>query len=280
MKIGLNIIMLEDDTLDDLEKTLKWAHESGFTNCHLTNWIMDQFNDNYAKELKNLFNKYDMEITALWCGWHPPVIWNFTEGPSVLGIVPPEYRSTRTQNLIDGAKLARSLGIDDIITHLGFVPIDSCDPDYVGVVNQVRYISDELKKHNQNFLLETGQEPPLILRRLIEDVGNDNLFINYDPSNIMAYGNGNAIDGLDMLGGYIKGVHAKDGLYPTGGYELGKELPPGKGKVNFPKFISKLKEIGYDGALTIEHETDVDEETKKREIIETKVYLENLLKDN
>jgi sugar phosphate isomerase/epimerase len=52
----------------------------------------------------------------------------------------------------------------------------------------------------------------------------------------------------------VRGVHAKDGEYPTNGRELGVEKPLGEGRVNFPVFISKLKALGYAGALTIERE--------------------------
>ena len=50
---------------------------------------------------------------------------------------------------------------------------------------------------------------------------------------------------VDILGPYIQGVHAKDGLYPTDPRQLGKEVPIGQGKVNFPVLIARLKQIGY-----------------------------------
>ena len=62
------------------------------------------------------------------------------------------------------------------------------------------------------------------------------------------------MDALDILGPHVKGVHAKDGDYPTGPNELGREKPLGEGRVNFPVLIPKLKSFGFDGALTIERE--------------------------
>ena len=76
--------------------------------------------------------------------------------------------------------------------------------------------------------------------------------INLDPANLILYGKSNPIDALDVFGEYVRDVHAKDGCYPTDGKNLGKEMPLGTGKVNFPAFIKKLKEIGYDKTLTIE----------------------------
>ena len=78
--------------------------------------------------------------------------------------------------------------------------------------------------------------------------------MNLDPANLLMYGKANPIDALDILGPYVKGVHAKDGEYPTDPRQLGVEKPLGEGRVNFPALIAKLKTFGYSGALTIERE--------------------------
>jgi len=71
------------------------------------------------------------------------------------------------------------------------------------------------------------------------------------------------------------GIHGKDGCYPTNGYELGEEKPLGQGKVNYPAFIRKLKEIGYDGDITIERE--ISGEEQKKDILMAKQMLEELI---
>ena len=70
-------------------------------------------------------------------------------------------------------------------------------------------------------------------------------------------------------------VHAKDGNYPTNGRNLGNETPLGEGSVNFPALIAKLKEVGYDGPLTIEREIEGDEQI--RDILKAKSMLEELI---
>jgi sugar phosphate isomerase/epimerase len=90
--------------------------------------------------------------------------------------------------------------------------------------------------------------------RTIQDVGTDNLGINLDPANLLMYGKANPLDALDLIGPYVRGVHAKDGEYPTNGRELGLEKPLGAGRVNFPLLIPRLKALGYTGAITIERE--------------------------
>ena len=274
-EIGIAIVIDEK-----LESTVKWAVESGFRNCQLQIWKMELLTDTYAYEVRRILESYNMEITGLWCGWHGPIRWDFKEGPSILGLVPAEYRATRMKNLFDGAAFARILGVKDVITHVGFVPLNCRDPLYTGVVSALRYLTEKLQACGQNFLMETGQEPPIVLKRLIEDVGADNLYINYDPANLMMYGNGNPVDGIDVLGTRIRSVHAKDGSYPISGSELGAEYPIGKGDVDFPQLLDKLQRIGYEGPVSIEYEIEAGNETQRREMLEGKAYLERLLQEN
>ena len=52
-------------------------------------------------------------------------------------------------------------------------------------------------------------------------------------------------------------------------------MPLGEGKVNFPAFIGKLKEIGYDGTLIIERE--ISGEQQIQDIIRAKNLLEQYM---
>jgi sugar phosphate isomerase/epimerase len=119
-----------------------------------------------------------------------------------------------------------------------------------------------VRQNGQKFLFETGQETPVTLRRLMEDLGNRDVGINLDPANLILYGKANPVDALDVFGSYVLDVHAKDGVYPVNGRQLGEEKPLGQGKVNFPRLIARLKELGYDGAITIEREISGEEQRK------------------
>ena len=115
----------------------------------------------------------------------------------------------------------------------------------------------------------------MVLLRLFETVATGNLYINLDPANLILYGKGSPVDSLDVFGSLVRGVHAKDGLYPTNGLELGREVKVGDGKVNFPLFLKRLKETGFDGSLTIEREITGEQQIK--DILETKEYLQKLI---
>ena len=65
------------------------------------------------------------------------------------------------------------------------------------------------------------------------------------------------------------------GKYPTDGHHLGDEVPLGQGKVNYPAFVAKLKEIGYQGDITIERE--ISGEEQKKDIRMAKELLDKLI---
>jgi sugar phosphate isomerase/epimerase len=71
------------------------------------------------------------------------------------------------------------------------------------------------------------------------------------------------------------GIHAKDGLFPTDTKQLGREVPIGQGKVNFPVIIGMLKKVGYRNPLTIERE--ISGAKQGEDILASKAYLEKLI---
>lgn len=260
---------------EELRRSFESAAGQGFRHCQLVSWESEYWTEENAEQVKALRQEFGIEITAFWCGWGGPKFWNFTEGPETLGIVPVPFRASRIQDLINGAAFARGLGITDVVTHMGFIPENMTDPAWPGVVTAVKAVAVDLKRHGQNLLFETGQETPVVLLRLFEAVGTGNLFINLDPANLILYGKGNPVDALDVFGSLVRGVHAKDGFYPTNGHELGEEVKVGTGKVNFPVFLRQLKAVGYDGSLTIEREISGEQQIK--DILETKQYLTDLI---
>ena len=250
-KLKLGVIV---STSDKPEESIKEVKKFDLSTCQIACWDEKYLNPNYAKLLKNIANENGVEITTIWVGWPGPGEWNFIHGPLTLGLVPTAYREKRLEVLKKGSDFARDTGVNSITTHVGFIPENPNDPAYpeliVALINLVRYC----KANNQYFCFETGQETPVTLLRTIQDISEDNVGINLDPANLIMYGKASPVDSLDVFGKYVKGVHAKDGVYPTTGRELGKEMPLGSGKVNFPVFIQKLKDLGYRGALTIERE--------------------------
>ncbi len=270
-KIGV-LISCGDGTA--IEAKFRQLRELGMDCCQLQAKI-DSYTPECAERVKAARDATGVEITALWAGWTGPAEWNFTGGPSTLGIVPPAYRHARMEQILAGADFAHSLGITDVITHVGFIPEIPGDAEYSGVVSAIRYIANRLKARGQYFLFETGQETPVTLLRAIEDVGTGNLGINFDTANLILYGKANAVDALEVIGKYVRNTHCKDGLYPTTGRELGREVPLGEGKVDFPAVVAKLRELNYTGPYIIEREISGEQQTK--DIIKARDILRELL---
>ena len=84
--------------------------------------------------------------------------------------------------------LPTSLGITDVVTHMGFIPENPYDPNFSSFCIAVRTVAEHLKKNGQCLLFETGQETPVTMLRCFEAVGTDNLYVNLDTANLILYG--------------------------------------------------------------------------------------------
>lgn len=164
-----------------------------------------------------------------------------------------------------------------VAAHIGFIPEEHSDPLYALMVKVMQQICDGLRANGQVFALETGQETALGLKRFIVDVGRDNLRVNFDPANMILYGNDQPILALNILIPWIDGVHCKDGRWPTQEGQLGEETPLGEGDVNLRVWLKRLLELGYHGPLTIERE--ISGEQQKRDLLRAVALLEGLRRD-
>lgn len=272
MKIGVCVYLSERD---ELSKKFEDLRAQGFDNCQLLSWDPAAWTLENADAVNALTKQYGVTISAFWCGWEGPAVWNFYEGPQTLGLVPPAYRDMRVKNLCDGADFAKLLGVQDVVTHMGFIPENPNDPDFLPFCDAVRVVAEHCKQNGQYLLFETGQETPVTMLRCFEQVDTDNLGVNLDTANLILYGKANPVDALDVFGKYVRNLHAKDGLYPTNGHDLGTEMPVGQGKVDFPALFQKLHALGYDGVVTIEREISGEQQTK--DIMEAKAYLQAVI---
>ncbi len=249
----------------------------GMAHCQLVSWDRRRWTEEEAERIREAGRRHGVSITAFWCGWSGPACWDFYGGQETLGLVPVAYRYARMQDLMDGADFAARLGVTDVVTHMGFLPENPQDGNYSGVVAAIRQVAAHLRKNGQYLLFETGQETPVTLRRTIEDTGAENLGVNLDPANLVMYGKANPVDALEVIGRFVRGVHAKDGRYPVNGRELGQEAPIGEGKVDFPRLLRGLRDCGYDGYITIERE--ISGPQQEQDIRRAKAYLETILQD-
>lgn len=259
----------------DVLSEMKKVKDMGCACCQLVIWDTTLYTEENAKMILEASAATGVEISTLWAGWVGPTIWNFTDGPATLGIVPEAYRERRVEQLLEGADFAARLGVARMATHAGFLPENCNDPQYPGVLEALRRIVDRCKDRGVYFLFETGQETPVTLLRVIEDLGGENVGINMDTANLILYGKANSADAITVFGKYVMDTHIKDGFYPTCGKELGEEVAVGQGMANIPEVVRRLRTVGYTGNYIIEREICGEEQT--RDIIATIAYLKEIL---
>lgn len=268
-RLGVVVWISEGESIDDAIRSVR---DLGLQTCqigfvHLTPEV--------AEPVKTALAKYGVEATAF--SEHGPGerIFDFYDGPGTIGIVPRANREARIRNLQLAADIAAKCGIPAIHTHCGFIPEDPNLPLYAEVVGAMKRIAGYCKERGRSFLCETGEETPITLLRMIEDVGLGNVFVNLDVANSIMCGKGNPVDAMDVFGHLVRGVHAKDGLLPTDTRSFGKEVALGEGGVDFPAVFKRLKRVNYQGPILIERETEGPEHRK--DILRSKAFLEDLI---
>jgi L-ribulose-5-phosphate 3-epimerase len=266
-KILLGVISAANNPEEDL----KVVRDLGFPTCQLN---IKNYSPELAVRLSSTLEKYGLKATTLICMGPGIYKWNLTEGPSTIGLVPRENREARIERLKQGTDFCKAAGIPAVHAHFGFIPEDPKDILYIEFIKTMKPIGEYALKQGIDVYFETGQETPVTLLRAITDIGTGNLFVNYDTANLVMYGKANPLDGLKVIGKYVKALHAKDGTYPVNPNELGKEVPIPGGEVNFPAVISSLKKLGFDGSITIECELAG---RNNDYILKTKEYLEKII---
>lgn len=253
------------------EEDLKIVRDLGFPTCQLN---VKEYSPELAKRLRATLAKYNISPVTLICMGPGVYTYNFKDGPSTIGLIPRETRPARIKRLKEGIDFCKAAGIPAVHAHFGFIPENPNDILYIEFVELMKDLGAYALKNGVDIYFETGQETPVTLLRAIEDIGTGNLYVNCDLANLVLYGKANPLDGVKMLAKYIRSFHAKDGLYPTDPYKLGKEVLIPNGEVKFPEIITFLKSINFRGNITLECELSG---ANSDYILKTKKYLEALI---
>ncbi len=256
----------------DPESAIKKVYDLGLPTCQVN---VESFEPELATRLRAALDRYGIEATSLVVGGPGPEVYDFYQGPLTIGFVPRQWRAKRVERTKKASDFAKQCGIPAVQTHCGFLPENPNDPVYKETIAVIRDVASRCQQNGQSFRYETGQETPITLVRAIRDVGLDNQGVNFDLANLILYGKANPVDAIETIGPYVQGIHAKDGLWPTDPKNLGKEVAIGQGKVDFPRIIQRLKEMNYQGAVTIEREISGPQQVE--DVRAAKAYLEKLI---
>jgi sugar phosphate isomerase/epimerase len=169
---------------------------------------------------------------------------------------------------------AADLGCRIWVAHVGVMPIDTASEQW----QRFRDALGQIARHGETIgaalAVETGPEPPFLLRQMLDEIGSSGIGANYDPANLILWPPGLAKrsgqpyrretalelfqpnEGPLVLGRRIVHTHAKDALVHEDGHR--QEVPLGEGWVDWPRYVANLKSIGYQGYFAIEREVGGD----------------------
>ena len=264
-----------------LEELARWAAAERFQTLEIACWPkvtgdrrryagvthidVDGFDQGRASEVRGLLDACGLEISSL--AYYPN---NLDPDPGV--------RSGAHDHLRKVILAAEMLGVGLVGTFIGRDQRRSVEDNLAEVAtvwpDLVRFAGDHgvaIVIENCPMIFSADEWPggknlaysPAIWRRLFEIVDADNFGLNLDPSHLVWQ----FIDyerAVREFGPRIRHVHAKDmeidrnGLFENGVMSagMGWQIPrlPGLGEIRWERFVAALYRVGYEGAISIEHE--------------------------
>ncbi len=183
-------------------------------------------------------------------------------------------RVEKTKRIID---LAVEFESKVVTTHIGVIPDDKSHPRYKVMLSALTECGLYAKEKGVTLAIETGPEKATTLLQFLQDT-KGGVGVNLDPANFTMVTGQDAVEAVGILKDYIVHTHAKDGkmldknqnptdvyhAFAVGGVDAlnackgFEELPLGEGDVAWSAYLQALKDIGYDGFLTIERECGED----------------------
>ncbi len=235
-------------------------------------------NEAAAKAFLRRCKEADITVTCLFGGFEGESYADIATTARTVGLVPEATRAARAAEMKEISDFAKLLGCNTLGMHIGFVP-EKGSASYTSLIEVTRNLLDHVKANGQNMHLETGQETADHLLEFMHDVGRDNLFINFDPANMILYGTGDPIEALKKVGHLVRSIHCKDAKWAAPdqrGKGWGTEVALGDGDVGMETYLRTLQSVGYFGPLTIEREIAHDRERQKADIGQAVRLLESL----
>ncbi len=304
MKIGFLSACLPQISLENL---VKWAAESGFKSLELAVWPVESerdyqarqidaanFSKDDAKEVKDLFNHYQLTISAM-------AYYDNNLHPDL------KKRKSFIDHLKKVIDTAELLDVPLVGTFVGGRP-DKSPAENIKEIGKVfrdilRYAGDKgVKIMIENCPMYNWVQfglpgnyaySPELWDALFNEIPDDNFGLNFDPSHLYWLG----IDTIQAVKDYASKIfhaHAKDTeILPKGEYRYGipgqqlqpepwksgwwRYRMPGLGEIDWNSFISTLQEYGYDQVLSIEHEDPVWEGSEEKIKTGLKLGLKHLM---
>ena len=278
MKLGV----ITDCFKKPLEECIVLAAKNGFDGVQIYatsgEFSPETLTEEKKAEIKKLLKENNLEVSAL-CGDMGGYGFEIEKDNA--------ERVEKTKRIID---LAVEFGAKAVTTHIGVIPSDKTEPRYNVMLNALTAAGLYAKEKGVTLAIETGPEFAKTLLAFLKDT-KGGVGVNLDPANFVMVTGQDPVQAVELLKDYIVHTHAKDGVkisddmtptevyhaFAVGGVDAlnackcFKEVPLGEGQVNWKEYLSALKDIGYDGYLTIERETG---ENPQADIIKALKFLQ------
>lgn len=175
------------------------------------------------------------------------------------GLVPSSLSGhsdlTTSAGVVDGKKavdLCEQFGLSIMCSAIG--GHYSEDEDKGAFMTHIHDLADYASKRGVTLALEVHGDimaTGALSVPLIEEIGRENVKINYDTANCVFYGGVQAVDDIAKTVPYLAHVHLKD---TRGGYREWDFPAIGEGHVDFGRILEILEENGYQGPYSVEIE--------------------------
>src|SRR6185295_18507714 len=123
-----------------------------------------------AAAWKQALKAEDFTVITAFCAYTGESYADIPTVSQTVGFIPPFTRAEREARTLAVSDFASAIGVRSIGCHVGFVPEDATDPEYIAVRDLVRRICDHAASYGQTFAFETGQEPAENLLKFLKDV--------------------------------------------------------------------------------------------------------------
>jgi len=151
---------------------------------------------------------------------------------------------------IASANIASELGLSLVTFHAGFLPHDASQ-ERTKMLDRLVQIADIFASNKIKVAFETGQENASTLLSVLEELSHPNIGVNFDPANMILYGQGDPVSAIKLLERWVCQVHIKDAIATEVPGTWGTEVVVGTGDVDWNEFIPA---IPYGVNLVIERE--------------------------
>ncbi|MEX1024732.1 MAG: sugar phosphate isomerase/epimerase family protein [Planctomycetota bacterium] len=160
------------------------------------------------------------------------------------------------------ARLASELELSLVTLHAGFLPEDARDPERGVLLERLGALIDAFDARGVDVAFETGQETAATLLEVLADLDRARAGVNFDPANMLLYGQGDPVEALALLQARVHQIHVKDGLRAKEPGTWGEEVRVGTGEVDWTRFLALADTLAVDFVIEREAGTQRIEDVR------------------